>query len=444
MSRHLALAGLIVAGLARTVSSQSPPPAPPNAAAQCQSDALAFQAKRFADMRSGGTLLTAESVAPIQAEGKRMARECASRIAIESASPSELASLTSLYLFTLDTAKAKTVSALALSRPGMPETERANAMVAAVQLSIATFDPFTGINQDAERFVRQIDQLSDAVIPQKIRAHENLLGRYEYADNDSGIRDHAHKLLALARKALASGALGMTPPRPGVPSASAAYPVMATAYSSLARGQADFLHADSALMILDEADRVLGSAFPDSHRYLDGQREMYKLVGTKATPVDGKWWINSGDGAAAALEPGNGKVTLIQFTAHWCVPCRHSYPGMLAMSKHFAGKPVESVFETYLYGYLGKKRPLTPEQEVAEDRSYYAGEWALPFKIAVNPLPARGDTTTKDTEGRYAVQGIPQIVVVDRKGVIRATVIGWDEGNEKRLTAFIDKLLAER
>ena len=224
MSRHLALAGLIVAGLARTVSSQSPPPAPPNAAAQCQSDALAFQAKRFADMRSGGTLLTAESVAPIQAEGKRMARECASRIAIESASPSELASLTSLYLFTLDTAKAKTVSALALSRPGMPETERANAMVAAVQLSIATFDPFTGINQDAERFVRQIDQLSDAVIQQKIRAHENLLGRYEYADNDSGIRDHAHKLLALARKALASGALGMTPPRPGVPSASAAYP----------------------------------------------------------------------------------------------------------------------------------------------------------------------------------------------------------------------------
>jgi thiol-disulfide isomerase/thioredoxin len=234
----------------------------------------------------------------------------------------------------------------------------------------------------------------------------------------------------------------MTPARPGVASTSAAYPAMASAYSSLARGQGDFLHADSALMILDEADRVFGTAFPDGHRWLDGQREMYRLVGTRATPVEGKWWINASDGST--LMPGDGKVSVIQFTAHWCVPCKHSYPGMLAMSKHFAGKPVESVLETYLYGYIGKRMGLAPEQEVAADRDYYTGEYGLPFKIAINPTPARGDTTTKDTERRYAVGGIPQIVVVDQKGIIRATVVGWDMGNEKRLTALIDRILLEK
>jgi thiol-disulfide isomerase/thioredoxin len=234
----------------------------------------------------------------------------------------------------------------------------------------------------------------------------------------------------------------MTTARPGVPAASAAYPTMASAYSSLARSHGDFLHADSALMVLDEADRVFGTAFPDGHRWFDGQREMYKLVGTKATPIDGKWWVNANDGMS--LTPGDAKVTMIEFTAHWCVPCRHSYPGLLAVSKHFAGKPVEQVMETLLFGYLGAKRPLTPEQEVAADRDYYASEHGLPFKIAINPQTSRGDTLSRDDERRYAVGGIPEIVVVDRKGIIRAIVVGWDNGNEKRLTALIEKILTEK
>jgi thiol-disulfide isomerase/thioredoxin len=441
MTRHIVLAGSLIAGLARAASPQAGA-APPNAAAQCQIDRDAYQSKKFSELRSAGTRLTSEVTTPIIAEGQRMARECAGRISLESASAAELVSLTSVYLNSTDTAKAKAAAALVLAKPGLSEPERANAMIAGEQLAIATFDPFAGINPEAERFVRGIDLMSDAVLPQKIRAHSQLLGRYEYADIDDGLRDHARKLLALAQHALATNALGGTTARPGVPSTSAAYPAMASAYSSLARGQGDFLHADSALMILDEADRVFGAAFPDGHRWLDGQREMYRLVGTRATPVDGKWWINSSDGSA--LMPGDAKVTVVQFTAHWCVPCRHSYPGMLAMSKHFAGKPVESVLETYLYGYIGKRMGLAPEQEVAADRDYYTGEYGLPFKIAINPMPARGDTTTKDTERRYAVGGIPQIVVVDRKGIIRATVVGWDMGNERRLTALIDRILTER
>jgi thiol-disulfide isomerase/thioredoxin len=443
MTRRTIVIGSLIAGLAPAAYPQAATqPAPQTAAAQCQLDASAYQSKKFAEMRAAGQTLTAATVAPVSAEAKRIARECAGKIALESASPSELVAITSLYLFTNDTAKATAASTLALARPNMSELERAGALVAGEQMAIAAFDPFAGINPDAERFVREVDVLSDGALAQKVRAHQLLLGRYDYADIDDGVRDHARKLLALAERALATNALGMTQARAGVPAVNAAYPVMASAYSSIARGQGDFLHADSALLVLDAAYRVLEGAFPDAHRYLDGQREMYRLVGTRATPIDGKWWINAEDGST--LVPGAGKVTLIQFTAHWCVPCKKSYPGMLAMMTHFAGKPVESVMESYLYGYFGAKRPLTPEQEVAEDRDYYTKEHGLPFKIAINPLPARGDTLSKDTERRYAVGGIPQIVVVDRKGVIRAMVVGWDKGNAQRLTGLIDRLLAER
>ena len=443
MTRHIVLAGALIAGVARAASSQAAAaPASANAWTQCQPEGVAYQSKKFSELRSAGRALTSDVTAPIIAEGRRIARECADKYPLETASPAELVSLSSAYLFTADTAKAKKAAALALAKPGLSEPERASAMIAAEQLAIATFDPFAGINPEAERFARDIDRMSDAALPWKLRAHQLLLGRYEYADIDEGLRDHARKVLALAQRALVTGALGTMPARQGVPATSAAYPAMASAYNSLARAQGDFLHADSALMLLDEADRVFGTAFPDGHRWLDGQREMYELVGTRATPVEGKWWINSSD--AATLTPGDGKVTVIQFTAHWCVPCRHSYPGMLAMSQHFAGKPVESVLETYLYGYIGKRMGLTPEQEVAADRDYYTGEYRLPFKIAINPSPARGDTTTKDTERRYAVGGIPQIVVVDRKGIIRATIVGWDMGNEKRLTALIDRILTEK
>jgi hypothetical protein len=166
---------------------------------------------------------------------------------------------------------------------------------------------------------------------------------------------------------------------------------------------------------------------------------MYRLVGTKATPIDGKWWINAPDGSV--YHPGDSKITVIQFTAHWCVPCRNSYPGFMRMDQHFAGKPVESIMVTDLYGFIGDKRGLMPEQEVAADREYYLDHHHLPFRIAINPIPARGDTTTLDNDRRYVVNGIPEIVVVDGKGVIRAMVVGWDKGNEQRLSALVEQLL---
>jgi thiol-disulfide isomerase/thioredoxin len=436
-SRWIAVSLVVLA-----TSAGAQAPAATTRSAQCQTASNNYINQKAIALRDAGTRLTADVIRPLQVEAKRMARECAASIPIEGASIAELTGLASLYLYVNDTAKAIAASKAAIDRPNLTESERADASLGALRLSIATFDPFLGINRVAETIVSNVDAMSDAVLPQKISAHESLMGRYDYADVDEGLLDHARKLLVLSQRALQTKALGMSQPRAGVPAFDLAYAAMANAYGEIARAAGDYLHADSALAILAEEERVLGANDPGAHDELEAQRAMYKLVGTDATPIDGKWWINGPDGAS--VKPGEGKVTLIQFTAHWCVPCKKSYPGFLRLSSRFDGKPFEPLLVTDLYGYIGSQMNLAPEQEVAADREYYVTEHHLPFKIAINPPLARGDTVTRDNDRRYVVNGIPEIIVVDKRGTIRATVVGWDSGNERRLGDLIDTLLREK
>jgi hypothetical protein len=122
------------------------------------------------------------------------------------------------------------------------------------------------------------------------------------------------------------------------------------------------------------------------------------------------------------------------------MPCKNSYPGLREVAERFRGKDFEGVLVTSLYGYLGDRRDLTPEQEVEADREYYTKEHALPFRVAINS-PVKGEQVKVDTD--YRVGGIPQIVIVDKRGIIRQIVIGWDHGNTKRIGDLIERLLRE-
>jgi hypothetical protein len=46
-------------------------------------------------------------------------------------------------------------------------------------------------------------------------------------------------------------------------------------------------------------------------------------------------------------------------------------------------------------------------------------------------------------DANYKVGGIPQIQIIDKKGVIRLIMIGYDEANEERLAVLISRLLNE-
>src|SRR5205814_2096650 len=156
--------------------------------------------------------------------------------------------------------------------------------------------------------------------------------------------------------------------------------------------------------------------------------------------VTGQWWLNV-PGPPEPVKPDDGKVRLVEFTATWCVPCKNSYPGLRALAERFRGQEFEGVMVTSLYGYLGDRHHLTPEQEVEADRAYFTQEHALPFRVAINPPPKGGFQPKVDED--YRVGGIPQIAIVDKRGMIRQIVTGWDQGNTKRIGDLIARLLKE-
>ena len=441
MVRRLALLGVVVLSSTATAQEGAGMDTPAGA---CRGVGARYQAAAFRIARDSGKSPDPAIVIP---ETKRLTRVCAETLSTTRGTVADLTALAGLWLYVGDTVRAQRIVADLSARGNQSEADRADVLLTSITLANSAADPFAGINATAEAYVRQIDALSDAVIDRKINGHMAMLGRYEYADIDDGIKDHAQHILTLARRALALNALPITPARPArgnqpaMPAVSRAYSIMTNAYSSLARAAGDFLHADSALMILDQAEREILPHYPLAAMSFENRRRMYRLVGTTATPIDGKWWINAADGSV--VRPGNGKISIVQFTAHWCVPCKKSYEPMNRLMAKYKGKPVESIMATSLYGYIGAKRNLTPEQEVAADREYYTVEHKLNSTVSINPGQTQ-ENYRGSNDDRYAVGGIPEIVIIDRKGVIRATVVGWDRGNEARFAAFIDKLLAEK
>ena len=109
------------------------------------------------------------------------------------------------------------------------------------------------------------------------------------------------------------------------------------------------------------------------------------------------------------LEPGKpgvaakdlkGQVTLLNFFASWCIPCRAEQPVLMQLTKDA---------KATLYGIAYKDEPEASRAFLAE-----AGD---PFaRVAV------------DASGRTAIDfglyGVPETYVVDRDGIIRFRQVG--------------------
>jgi thiol-disulfide isomerase/thioredoxin len=356
------------------------------------------------------------------AKGRQMAAECAARFSVATIASSELTSLITLYGVAGDTLNVRLATERLLSATDLPPRAQGEALVLGMNQAMAKQSNYFGILDGAEAFAAKIDALPDSLADIKLTAHQRLLGQYEYLDVADGLRHHALAVIALAKE-LDKPFLAMS------------------GYSSLARSYADKLMPDSALAILDAAEKELGATAAD--RFKDF-RHRYALIGTKAPPISAEWWINTDQ--KTVVTPAPGRVTLIEFTAHWCGPCKNSYPGISGLAKKFAGRAFDGVMVTSLYGYIGTRQNLTQAQEIEADKVYFGTEHALPFPVAINPPPVRvagGPYTQPKPDTDYRVGGIPQIIIVDKKGVIRQIVTGWDQGNTERFSKLIEGLLAE-
>jgi thiol-disulfide isomerase/thioredoxin len=350
------------------------------------------------------------------------ARACAAKFDPKTAGLADLPALLDLYTMAQQPELSKIAVERALTMKFESDADRATVLAQAIRIGLS--EPI-GPERNArlEGYVDQLDRMSDAVFDQKFNAHSSLGGYYRYDDIDAGIIKHSTWIIDAAKS--------FTPERRRTSGA-----VVANAYVNLAQAWAGQGMNDKAIALLEGALTSLAGV-PNADRSIKPEIERLKLVGTPAASIEAPRWLNY-DGKALDLK---GKVTLLEFSAHWCVPCKESYPGVNRLREQYAAQGFQVVLATELYGFFSTERPLAPETEIERDRTYFA-EHHLDVPIAIADQ-AKADAPNPNNT-RYKLGGIPQIHLIDRQGRIRLVMVGYDDANEAKLEKLIQQLLAEK
>jgi thiol-disulfide isomerase/thioredoxin len=378
--------------------------------------------------------ITADAIRKIQADKVAMAQKCAAQFNAATVPEADLANLIALYGEAAQPELAKAALDRALASKTLTPTVRGNVLLQAV---------ITGLREPKspernallERYVDELDRLSgDDLLDVKISAHRSMNGYYRGDDIDDGIIKHSTWLIDQAK--------AFTPEQ----RAKHGFTIV-NAYINMAEAVAGRGDNPRAMTLLNAA-KTGWSDIKDADRMIDPVNARYALVGTAGAPITAPRWLNAPAYTTIAMP---GTVTLLEFTAHWCGPCKESYPGVKRLLAKYGPQGFRVVLATELYGYFGTERPLTPEVEFERDRDYWAHE-GLKVPVAVQdqrgrPVPGANGVVAaveNPNESAYKVGGIPQIQIIDKKGVIRLIMVGYDDVNEASLSKLIETLLKEK
>lgn len=423
--RKLILLSLFALFAFASANAQTPEPQTP---AECVSAVQNYPRLQAEAARKAGEK---PNYRQYQADAQALAQKYAAKFTLESAKESELIALAQLYTSARQPDLASAAVKRRLAMTTLTTDERAIALIIGVNVALSVKDINDEVLRQAENFVAQLDALPGLAIRHQLAAHRRIGSYYSYADMDAKNLEHHEKIVALINKSPAEEQKQLALEK-------------SSAYQSIALVHANRGQADKAIEILKAASVELAGT-PNAVQWLDPAIKRYAQIGQPAPAIKAMQWINS-EANAKQLDFG-GRVTLLQFTAHWCIPCRNSYPAISKFHDKYAKQGLEVVFSTQLYGYFEKRENLKPEEEIEADREYYAKHHRLPFKIAIEERPIQsesGEMQARDNnETKYFVGGIPQMVLIDKQGNVRMVMIGWDAANETRMTQLIEKLLSE-
>jgi len=167
--------------------------------------------------------------------------------------------------------------------------------------------------------------------------------------------------------------------------------------------------------------------FPDEIKELPNVKNAYKNVKAKAaTSIGSKapdFSAPTPDGKTLSLKDAMGKVTVIDFWASWCRPCRAENPYVVEIYKKYHDKGLNII-------------------GVSLDKPGDKDKWLKAIKddglnwYHVSNLKYWQDPIARNL---YHVESIPQTFILDKNGVIRAKNLRRD-----RLEAKIKELLEEK
>ncbi len=115
-------------------------------------------------------------------------------------------------------------------------------------------------------------------------------------------------------------------------------------------------------------------------------------------------WKDS-TGKVVDYDSFHGKVTLINFWATWCSPCKKELPDLVAISQELAGKGVKIIGVSQDRGV-----------NVLEDVKSFVRDNRIPYQIVIS--------TDELEEAFHNVRQLPTTFLVDGQGNIVKTFIG--------------------
>jgi thiol-disulfide isomerase/thioredoxin len=312
---------------------------------------------------------------------------------------------------------------------GRAEVQPVSAIDLLARIKRTVREPETAArNARIAQLADQLDRLPDTELDAKIEGHLALETVDAIADR------HATWLIASAKTWDAARRKKYAPR-------------VVDSYIELAGILASDGRNDEALALLRRAPADLPEVGTTAE-HVSGLLGRLELIGTPAAPLTAPRWL--GVPAGTTVVDLKGKVTLIEFSAHWCAPCTQSYPALNRFRKAFGAQGFHTIIVTELYGYFGTARNLAPDAELARDRAYFAK--LLPgVPIAIGnqvTITSDGEKTVyspaRDPNNlQYRVGGLPQFYLVDRQGRIRFLLSGYGNETEAKLLKFIRRLLSE-
>ena len=130
-----------------------------------------------------------------------------------------------------------------------------------------------------------------------------------------------------------------------------------------------------------------------------------------------------------------GKVIILDFMAHWCVPCIEAFPQMNVLQEKYKAEGLKIIGVTTFYGFVNKSESATVDQEVSALKKLRA-DYKLKFGFIISPQAE--DAQYGLAAKLYTVRMLPTIAVIDRQGKVRYV------GQEPRdLEKLIQSLLGE-